>query len=64
MRVTNQVFPCAITIPMSAEMNITQWHVPVDDESCYWYAMFTSFDAPVDRDTMRAQRLAEHTLPE
>ncbi len=64
VRVTNQVFPCAITIPMSAEMNITQWHVPVDDTRCYWYAMFTSFGAPVDRETMRAQRLAEHELPD
>ena len=27
-------------------MTITQWHVPVDDENCYWYAIFTSlFDA-------------------
>ncbi len=64
VRITNQVFPCAVTIPMSNEMNITQWHVPVDDENCYWYAMFTSFTEAVDKDTMRAQRLAEHTLPD
>ncbi len=64
VRITNQVFPCAVTIPMSNEMNITQWHVPVDDENCYWYAMFTSFTDAVDKDTMRAQRLAEHTLPD
>ncbi len=64
VRVTNQVFPCAITIPMSKEMNITQWHVPVDDENCYWYSMFTSFTDPVDKETMREQRLAEHTLPD
>jgi nitrite reductase/ring-hydroxylating ferredoxin subunit len=64
VRITNQVFPCAVTIPMSNEMNITQWHVPVDDENCYWYAMFTSFAGPVDKLAMRAQRLAEHTLPD
>ena len=64
VRITNQVFPCAVTIPMSNEMNITQWHVPVDDENCYWYAMFTSFAEPVDKATMRAQRLAEHMLPD
>jgi len=64
VRITNQVFPCAITIPMSAEMNITQWHVPIDDENCYWYSMFTSFGAPVDKKTMREQRLKEHTLPD
>lgn len=64
VRVTNQVFPCAITIPMSEEMTITQWHVPVDDTHCYWYAMFTSYGDPVDKETMRAQRLAEHDLPD
>jgi len=64
VRVTNQVFPCAITIPMSREMTITQWHVPIDDTHCYWYAMFTSFTAPVDKVKMRGQRLAEHRLPD
>ncbi|MFP6746386.1 MAG: aromatic ring-hydroxylating dioxygenase subunit alpha [Alphaproteobacteria bacterium] len=63
VRVTNQIFPTAVTIPMSASMNITQWHVPLDDGRCFWYAMFTSFTGPVDKATMRAQRLAEHTLP-
>lgn len=63
VRVTNQIFPEAICIPMSREMIITQWHVPVDDENCYWYTMFTSFKAPVDKATMRAQRVKEHDLP-
>ncbi len=57
VRVTNCVFPNAITIPMSADISITQWHVPIDDESCYWYSMFVSYDEPVDADVMRAQRL-------
>lgn len=64
VRVTNQIFPCAIVIPMSNEMTITQWHVPIDDVTCYWYAMFTSFGAPVDKVTMREQRLREHRLPD
>lgn len=64
VRVTNAIFPDAICIPMSREMTITQWHVPVDDENCYWFTMFTSFDKPVNKELMRAQRLAEHTLPE
>ena len=64
VRVTNAIFPEAICIPMSREMTITQWHVPVDDENCYWYTMFTSFDTPVNKKLMREQRLAEHTLPE
>lgn len=64
VRITNQVFPCAITIPISNEMTITQWHVPVDDMSCYWYSMFTSFAGPVDKAKMRAQRMQEHRLPD
>lgn len=63
VRVTNAIFPGAICIPMSREMTITQWHVPVDDVTCYWYTLFTSFDKPVDKPRMRAQRLAEHDLP-
>jgi phenylpropionate dioxygenase-like ring-hydroxylating dioxygenase large terminal subunit len=63
VRVTNQVFPHSIVIPMSAEMTITQWHVPVDDENCYWYAIFTSFGKPVDRAQMRTQRLELYELP-
>jgi hypothetical protein len=63
VRITHQVFPHGVTIPMSATMAITQWHVPIDDVSCYWYAMFTSLDVPVDKQTMRAQRLAGITLP-
>ncbi len=64
VRVTNQIFPGAICIPMSREMIITQWHVPVDDETCYWFSIFTSFNKPVDRELMREQRLKEHRLPD
>ena len=64
VRVTNQIFPAAICIPMSREMTITQWHVPIDDERCYWYSLFTSFDKPVDKKLMREQRLKEHRLPD
>ena len=31
VRVTNLMFPNAFIIPMSREMTITQWHVPIDD---------------------------------
>ena len=64
VRVTNQVFPHAFVIPMSSEMTITQWHVPIDDENCYWYAIFTSFGQPVDKAKMTAQRLELYQLPE
>lgn len=64
VRVTNQVFPHAFVIPMSTEMTITQWHVPVDDVNCYWYAIFTSYADPVDKEKMRNQRLELYELPE
>ena len=64
VRVTNQVFPHAITIPLSQEMTLTQWHVPVDDQNCYWFTIFTSFGKPVDKAAMRAQRLQVYELPD
>lgn len=64
VRVTNVVFPQAFVIPMSAEMTISQWHVPVDDTHCYWYAVFTSFTGPVDKQQMRDQRLKLYELPD
>jgi phenylpropionate dioxygenase-like ring-hydroxylating dioxygenase large terminal subunit len=64
VRVTNVVFPQAFVIPMSSEMTISQWHVPVDDVNCYWYAIFTSFTGPVDKEQMRKQRLELYELPD
>lgn len=64
VRVTNLIFPNAFTIPMSSDMTITQWHVPVDDVKHYWYAIFTSFGGPVDKDEMRRQRLELYELPD
>lgn len=63
VRVTNQIFPQAICIPMSNEMTITQWHVPIDDENCFWYAIFTSYGEKVDRELMLKQRLELYELP-
>ena len=64
VRITNLLFPQAFIIPLSAEMTITQWHVPIDDRSCYWYAIFTSFRGPTDKARMREQRLALYRLPD
>ncbi len=64
VRITNLLFPNAFQIPMSPEMTIVQWHVPVDDVTNYWYAIFTSFAGPVDRERMRRQRLELYTLPD
>jgi phenylpropionate dioxygenase-like ring-hydroxylating dioxygenase large terminal subunit len=57
VRVTNDIFPHTFVIPLSETLTITQTHVPVDDTHTYWYAFFTSFDKPVDKAAMRAQRV-------
>jgi phthalate 4,5-dioxygenase oxygenase subunit len=64
IRVTNLAFPNAFVISMSREMTISQWHVPIDDVRHYWYAIFTSFSAPVNKDEMRRQRLQLYALPD
>ena len=63
VRITNSLFPNTFVIPLSESMTITQMHVPVDDTHTYWYAVFTSFSNPVDKDTMRNQRLTAVNLP-
>jgi hypothetical protein len=64
VRLTNLVFPNAFIIPMSREMTISQWHVPIDDTRHYWYAIFTSFGEPVNKEEMRRQRLELYELPD
>jgi phthalate 4,5-dioxygenase len=64
IRVTNLLFPNAFVIPLSPEMTVTQWQMPIDDVNCYWYAIFTSFGGPVDKETMRRHRLELYTLPD
>jgi hypothetical protein len=56
VRVTNLGFPHFFVIPMDADMTIAQWHVPIDDTTNWWCAIFTSFAGPVDKAKMRAQR--------
>lgn len=64
VRVTNLAFPQAIVIPMSVNMVITQWHVPIDDHSCYWYTIFTDFSKTVDKKLMREQRESLYQMPD
>ena len=64
VRVTHAAFPHTFVIPLSETLTITQLHVPVDDERTYWFSFFTSFAGPLDKETMRAQRLAHITLPD
>ena len=63
VRISNGIFPNAITIAMSPTMSITQWHVPIDDVTCYWYSMFVSYGEPVDAAALRAQRADAVELP-
>lgn len=64
VRVTNLLFPNAFVIPMTPEVTITQWHMPVDDVTTYWYAIFTSYADPLDKEEMRRQRIEAVTLPD
>lgn len=64
VRVTNQIFPNAIIIPISNEMMLTQWHVPIDDTTSWWYAIFSSFSEKVDKERMRNDRLELYALPD
>ena len=64
VRVTQSVFPQTFVIPLSESVTITQVHVPVDDTHTCWFSFFTSFGAPLDKATMRQQRLAAMTLPD
>ena len=64
VRVTHAIFPHTFVIPLSETMTITQMHVPVDDTHTYWVSIFTSFAGPVDKETMRNQRLPYVTLPD
>jgi hypothetical protein len=64
VRVTHAAFPHTFVIPLSETVTITQMHVPIDDRHVFWFSFFTSFDAPLDQETMRAQRLVNTVLPD
>ena len=64
VRVTNLVFPNLIVIPMTNDMVISQWHVPIDDTHSWWYAMFTSYEKEVDKEIMGEQRRDLYTFPD
>src|SRR5690606_12877444 len=64
VRITQAIFPATFVIPLSETLTITQMHVPVDDTRTYWYAFFTSFAGPLDKEAMRAQRLQFIDLPD
>ena len=64
VRVTHGLFPNGFVIPLSETMTITQFHVPIDDRRTWWFSLFTSFEGPVDKDSMRQQRLRANPAPD
>ncbi len=64
VRVTQAIFPNTFVIPLSETITITQMHMAVDDTHNYWYAFFTSFADPLDKEAMRNQRLEAVSLPD
>jgi phenylpropionate dioxygenase-like ring-hydroxylating dioxygenase large terminal subunit len=64
VRITNLAFPNAFVIPFGNHMTITQWHVPIDDVTHFWYMIMCDFAQPTDKATLRAQRLQSCTLPD
>lgn len=64
VRITNWVYPNCIVVPMSRNMVLAQWHVPVDDYSHYWYMIAYSFAEPVDQRAMWEQRIKMYPPPE
>lgn len=64
VRITHGLFPNGFVIPLSETMTITQFHIPIDDTSTYWFSLFTSFSDPIDKKAMRDQRLLGNPAPQ
>jgi hypothetical protein len=64
VRVTHGLFPNGFVIPLSETMTITQFHVPIDDETTWWFSLFTSFSDPINKKAMRDQRLVGNPAPD
>lgn len=64
VRITNLLFPNAFVVPFGNTKVFTQWHVPIDDYSHYWYMIWYDFAEKTDKDTLLRQRLEGVTLPD
>ncbi|PZF85643.1 Rieske 2Fe-2S domain-containing protein [Jiangella anatolica] len=64
VRVTNLLFPNAFVVPFGNSKVFTQWHVPIDDETHYWYMIWYDFAERTDKDTLLQQRLEGVSLPD
>jgi hypothetical protein len=64
VRITNLLFPNAFVVPFGNSKVFTQWHVPIDDNSHYWYMVFYDFEERTDKELLLSQRLGSCTLPD
>ncbi|PWB96026.1 Rieske 2Fe-2S domain-containing protein [Salinibacterium hongtaonis] len=64
VRVTNLMFPNAFVVPFGNGKVFTQWHVPIDDETHYWYMIWYDFAEKTDKETLLQQRLEGVSLPD
>jgi phthalate 4,5-dioxygenase oxygenase subunit len=64
VRVTNLLFPNAFVVPFGNNKVFTQWHVPIDDFSHYWYMILYDFEEHTDKKQLLTQRLDGCTLPD
>lgn len=56
VRVTNYLFPNAAVVAIG-DRSLVQLHVPIDDVSNWRFDIFYRFEAPMDKDTLRRERL-------
>lgn len=64
VRVTNLMFPNAFTVPFGNSKVFTQWHVPIDDHTHYWYMILYDFAEKTDKETLYNQRITEVSQPD
>lgn len=64
VRITNLLFPNAFVVPFGNNKVFTQWHVPIDDETHYWYMIWYDFAEKTDKQTLLQQRLSGVSLPD
>ena len=62
VRVTNFLFPHTAVVAIG-DWTLVQIHVPIDDVSNWRYDVFYDFRAPIDGETLRAEKLKTYDVP-
>ncbi|MDE0056607.1 MAG: Rieske 2Fe-2S domain-containing protein [Defluviicoccus sp.] len=62
VRVTNYLFPHTAVVSVG-DWTLVQVHVPIDDASNWRYDVFYDFRAPIDRETLREEKLKTYEVP-